>query len=144
MDIISNLKLISSGNIPTTENLAPGEAAFGIIDGKAKIFGNVGNQIVDLTGISGVNTVLKQIITDSSNFVKYDNEDYYRIRIIDGDIVSNSFIKVYANDEITSNVFAQLKSRFVDSFVGGFDIYINNNNVTALNLSYEILEVKNA
>ena len=33
MQVTSNLKLISSGNIPTTSNLAKGEMAFGTIGG---------------------------------------------------------------------------------------------------------------
>jgi len=40
--LVSNVKLITSGNIPTTTNLFPGELAFGMIEGKAELYGNVG------------------------------------------------------------------------------------------------------
>lgn len=48
-EIISNLKLITSGAIPTTSNLGNGELAFGLINGVAKLYGNVNGTIVDLS-----------------------------------------------------------------------------------------------
>lgn len=48
-EIISNLKLITSGNVPTTSNLGNGELAFGLVDGVAKLYGNVNGTIVDFS-----------------------------------------------------------------------------------------------
>lgn len=49
--LIHNVKRITSGNIPTTDNLKPGELAFGLInvDGKHHIYGNSNGSVVDLT-----------------------------------------------------------------------------------------------
>lgn len=46
-EITSNLKLITSGTIPTTSNLANGELAFGLVGGVAKLYGNVNGTIMD-------------------------------------------------------------------------------------------------
>ena len=47
MEIKSNVKLIVSGNVPTTSDLAVGELAFGIInsDGKVHLYCNPGDSI---------------------------------------------------------------------------------------------------
>lgn len=44
IQLISNVKIITSGAAPTTENLLPGQAAFGKLnsDGKYHLFGNTG------------------------------------------------------------------------------------------------------
>lgn len=52
-EIVSNLKLITSGNVPTTSNLGNGEFAFGKVGGVAKLYGNVNGVIIDFTGDSG-------------------------------------------------------------------------------------------
>lgn len=48
-ELVSNLKLITSGNMPTTANLANGELAFGLVGGVAKLYGNVNGTIVDFS-----------------------------------------------------------------------------------------------
>ena len=48
-EIVSNLKLITSGNVPTTLNLGNGELAFGLVGGVAKLYGNVNGTIVDFS-----------------------------------------------------------------------------------------------
>lgn len=49
VEVVSNLKLITSGNVPTTLNLRNGELAFGLVDGVAKLYGNVNGTIVDFS-----------------------------------------------------------------------------------------------
>lgn len=49
IQIKGNLKLISSGNVPTITNLPKGYCAFGTVQGKASLYGNIdGTEIVDL------------------------------------------------------------------------------------------------
>ena len=45
MNISGKVRLITSGNVPTTDNLRVGELAFGKItdDGKVHLYGNPGN-----------------------------------------------------------------------------------------------------
>lgn len=52
-EITSNLKLITSGTIPTTSNLANGELAFGLVGGVAKLYGNVNGAITDFISSGG-------------------------------------------------------------------------------------------
>lgn len=49
IQIKGNLKLISSGNVPTVSNLPKGYCAFGTVNNKVSLYGNItGSSIVDL------------------------------------------------------------------------------------------------
>lgn len=50
LEIPSNVKCITSGQVPTTTNLKDGEFAFGKVGGVAKLYGNVNGVIIDFTG----------------------------------------------------------------------------------------------
>lgn len=50
LEIQSNLKCITSGNVPTTTELANSEFAFGVVGGDPKLYGNVNGTIVDFSG----------------------------------------------------------------------------------------------
>ena len=50
LEIPSNVKCITSGQVPTTTNLKDGEFAFGKVGGIAKLYGNVNGVIIDFTG----------------------------------------------------------------------------------------------
>lgn len=50
VNVTSNVKLASSGTIPTTTNLPKGYMAFGNFGGKNEVYGNVGSQVVKLNG----------------------------------------------------------------------------------------------
>lgn len=52
--LVSNLKVITSGNVPTTSQLANGQFAFGIVDGVARLFGNVGGTIYEFSLVRSV------------------------------------------------------------------------------------------
>lgn len=81
-EIVSNLKLITSGNVPTTSNLGNGELAFGLIGGVAKLYGNVNGTIVDfsdflkvapVTSVAGkTGAVILTLADISSAFVDVD------------------------------------------------------------------------
>lgn len=49
----SPIKIIDSGNIPTTENLGAGQIAFGAVDGETKLYGSDGTTVTDLTASGG-------------------------------------------------------------------------------------------
>lgn len=53
LEIPSNVKCITSGQVPTTTNLKDGEFAFGKVGGVAKLYGNVNGVIIDFTRDSG-------------------------------------------------------------------------------------------
>ena len=48
VDLVSNVKLATSGATPTTANLPKGYMAFGNFGGKNEVYGNVGSQVVKL------------------------------------------------------------------------------------------------
>lgn len=50
IQLMSNVKIITSGVAPTTSNLLPGQAAFGKLtsDGKYHLFGNTSGEVVDI------------------------------------------------------------------------------------------------
>lgn len=94
------------------------------------------------TGPAGQGAIVKQVTTTSANFIKYDNEDYYRLRVLDESITATSFVKVYPSDAATVTALGSLEGRFVDSFVGGLELRMTSNSVTALRLTYEVSEVE--
>ena len=47
---ISQIKVILSGNAPTTATLSKGQIAIGVVGAKPKIYGSNGTEILDLTG----------------------------------------------------------------------------------------------
>ena len=59
-ELVSNLKLITSGNVPTTSKLKNGELAFGLVDGVAKLYGNVNGTIVDFSNFADANKSVAQ------------------------------------------------------------------------------------
>lgn len=77
LEIQSNLKCITSGNVPTTTELANSEFAFGLVGGSPKLYGNVNGTIVDfsvdadtlnglLTGSNGI-SIAKNTAGDKVN-----------------------------------------------------------------------------
>lgn len=51
LELITNLKLIdgtSRTTLPTTTELPKGYMAFGVVNGRASIYGNYNNEVVDL------------------------------------------------------------------------------------------------
>ena len=50
VDLVSNVKLATSGTTPTTANLPKGYMAFGNFGGKNEVYGNVGSEVADLIG----------------------------------------------------------------------------------------------
>lgn len=50
VNVTSNVKLSSSGNVPTTGTLQKGYMAFGNFGGENKLYGNIGSDVVDLIG----------------------------------------------------------------------------------------------
>jgi len=65
-EITSNLKLITSGTIPTTSNLANGELAFGLVGGVAKLYGNVNGAITDFSNFLRTATIYTATLSSAS------------------------------------------------------------------------------
>ena len=88
IQLLSNVKIITSGQMPTPDNLQPGEAAFGKLtsDGKYHLFGNSDGEVVDiilstLEGMSPGTSDLQQVLengntTDLSIEFNSDNNNY--------------------------------------------------------------------
>lgn len=66
LEIPSNVKCITSGQVPTTANLKDGEFAFGKVGGVAKLYGNVNGVIIDFTGDSGGDVSLPIVFSGAS------------------------------------------------------------------------------
>lgn len=49
----SPIKIIDSGNVPTTKNLGEGQIAFGTVDGETKLYGSDGTTVSELGGGGG-------------------------------------------------------------------------------------------
>lgn len=66
LEIPSNVKCITSGQVPTTTNLKDGEFAFGKVGGVAKLYGNVNGVIIDFTGDGGGSVSLPIVFSGAS------------------------------------------------------------------------------
>lgn len=82
VQLMSNVKIITSGNKPTTENLTVGQAAFGKItsDGLYHLFGNSDGKVIDLvlSTASGIDAFdIDQVLTQGNTTdlsIQFDNE----------------------------------------------------------------------
>lgn len=100
--LISNVKIITSGNVPTTSNLFKGELAFGKIGDKYEIYGNSDGTIQklsDSSSIPNIDEVLK-----STNGVSNTN-----IRIIKDSEFSEMYTQV-GNENAPGFAYSQLRS----------------------------------
>lgn len=78
VQLMSNVKIITSGNAPTKENLLVGQAAFGKItsDGKYHLFGNSDGEVVDivLSTYSSVAAITLDQVLQTGNDTTLDIE----------------------------------------------------------------------
>jgi hypothetical protein len=49
LSLNSPIKVITSGSVPTTSNLKEGELAYGVVDGKLKLFCRIDDTVFDFT-----------------------------------------------------------------------------------------------
>lgn len=68
VNVASNLKLITSNAMPTTTNLPKGNLAFGQVNGENKIYGNIGDQVVEFTA-DGEPIIYFETEDDLNNFL---------------------------------------------------------------------------
>lgn len=104
LEIPSNVKCITSGQVPTTEKLKDGEFAFGKVGGVAKLYGNVNGVIIDFTGDSGdipanINTFTE--VHDVLTLTDSDTLNTLSAKIV---ALGQSVIRVRANDTARAQV----------------------------------------
>lgn len=68
-NINSNVKLITSNAVPTTTNLSKGELAFGQVNGKNRLYGNIGDRVVEFTA-DGEPIIYFETEDDLNEFLK--------------------------------------------------------------------------
>ena len=93
LEIQSNLKCITSGNFPTTTELANSEFAFGLVGGDPKLYGNVNGTIVDFSGGGTIDANTLIALLSGGNgieVVKNATGDKVELKIPDKILISNS------------------------------------------------------
>lgn len=90
--ILSNIKVITTGNKPNVENLPPGNIAVGVVAGKNRIYVNRGRGVEEVlydleTSVSNLNNVTNELQqaynditgatgnTTTASMVSYENSD---------------------------------------------------------------------
>jgi len=115
MNVPTNLKLIESGNVPTTTNLTSGQMAFGAIGGGVKLYVNPNTSVVDLTGIPDVpiaeaGDIIQTNITTGSFYLSVLNSD--------GTLYFGGFLNgIWKLDNATGSIVQTNKTG--DSFITG-------------------------
>nr|DAN08981.1 MAG TPA: hypothetical protein [Caudoviricetes sp.] len=71
-ELKSNLKYIASGAIPTTTTLPSGNFAFGVINGKPRLFGNVNGVISEY----GLETRMPYVVTLDAGMWTWSDGNY--------------------------------------------------------------------
>lgn len=104
LEIPSNVKCITSGQVPTTTNLKDGEFAFGKVGGVAKLYGNVNGVIIDFTGDGGDIPVNINTFTEVHDVLTLTDSD--TIHTLGAKIVAlgQSVIHVKPNDTARAQV----------------------------------------
>lgn len=95
-ELTSNLKYITSGAIPTTTTLPSGNFAFGVIDEKPRLFGNVNGVINEY----GLETSTPYVVTlEESSWTWSDGNYIYSIPATTHGKGAYPSIHTYVNDE---------------------------------------------
>lgn len=135
LEIQSNLKCITSGNVPTTTELANSEFAFGLVGGDPKLYGNVNGTIVDFSGNEiDLNAVdLDQRVSTSTTWnqlpeIVYNAKMPCYVYVPPNGTLGNAGKLLYANTPhiVTTGQepFKYILSARAKSFAGGFDQYV--------------------
>lgn len=101
LEVQSNLKCITSGNVPTTENLLDGEFAFGNVGGEPKLYGNVDGTIVDFSGDIPANINTFTEVHDVLTLTASDTLNTLSAKIV---ALGQSVIHVRPNDTARAQV----------------------------------------
>lgn len=139
-ELVSNLKQITSGQVPTTSNLANGEMAFGLVGGVAKLYGNMNGTIVDFSNfltsapVTSVNNKtgavsLTKSDVDLGNVQNVDNTDASTItkgfldfqRLSSGLIIAGENINVGRDDSTGSFIISANSPAIGCSICSGSD-----------------------
>lgn len=122
-NLVSNLKVITSGNVPTTSQLANGQFAFGIVDGVARLFGNVGGTVYEFSlvrsvaGKTGNVTLAKADVglsnvqnVDTTNASNIDSGSLAIARIAAGLLKSGSNVSVSRDSDGSYTISASFSA----------------------------------
>lgn len=124
-NINSNVKLITSDTTPTTSNLPSGNMAFGNVGGTAKLFGNIGSQVVEFTGGTG------------DNVIYFVNEDELNTFLQGESVPSGEWYAAVAEE-----IYVSGKIQFtgaepkINIIKGGNDLKVTKNGSDGLHIKY--------
>lgn len=138
LEVQSNLKCITSGNVPTTENLLDGEFAFGNVGGEPKLYGNVNGTIVDFSGDITIDAdTLNGLLSGGNNIVIKKN-------------ATGDKVEVELSNNITlgppAPVQGKTSSLTIMTFGGSKPVYISldDNGISTLFITPNTLETISA
>lgn len=124
-NINSNVKLITSDTTPTTSNLPSGNMAFGNVGGTAKLFGNIGSQVVEFTGGTG------------DNVIYFANEDELNTFLQGESVPSGEWYAAVAEEIYVSGKieFTGAEPK-INIIKGGNDLKVTKNGSDGLHIKY--------
>lgn len=124
-NINSNVKLITSDTTPTTSNLPSGNMAFGNVGGTAKLFGNIGSQVVEFTGGTG------------DNVIYFANEDELNTFLQGESVPSGEWYAAVAEEIYVSGKIQFTGAEpYIHVIKGGNDLQVTKNDSNGLHIKY--------
>lgn len=126
LEVQSNLKCITSGNVPTTENLLDGEFAFGNVGGEPKLYGNVNGTIVDFSGDITIDADTLNGLLSGGNGIeiaKNATGDKVEVKLSNNGFTIGDTAGTVNNQTITLNPLAEGQEAFISVNYNGSMVY---------------------
>lgn len=106
MQINGKVVKITSGQAPTTANLAPGELAYGMVNGASHVYGNIGDRIVEFT-VSG------------EPILSFNNQEELEEFLTSGQVPAEGWFASVAEEEFDSYIVIKLTPQAVSTYAPG-------------------------
>ena len=126
VNVNSNVKLITSNAEPTTTNLSKGNLAFGQVNGENKIYGNIGDRVVEFTA-------------NGEPIIYFVDEEDLNTFLSGSEVPTDGWYaaiaeKLYAN--VAETVTVDNDDVYVNKINGGVDLMVTSNGDGTLHMSY--------
>lgn len=106
MQINGKVVKITSGQVPTTTSLAPGELAYGMVNGASHVYGNIGDRIVEFTA-------------SGEPILSFNNQEELEEFLTSGQVPTEGWFASVAEEEFDSYIVIKLTPPATSTYAPG-------------------------